>query len=111
MTKRFILLSVISVFSIQVLAANSSSVFDHNSKIGMCAGLSQIAKIPVSKVKLTQALDRTDVEEKVAGAMSYGGGYAMGMIDMYKKFKPKTNNDAAIAKQIFEQTGCSVYKM
>lgn len=87
----------------------STPVFDHNSKIGMCAGLSRIASIEVDQIKMAAALDRSEGPEKTMGAMTYGGGYAMGNVDMFQLLKPNTKSKAEVAKLIFQQTGCDVY--
>ena len=90
---------------------NASTVaFDHNSKLGLCAGLSKIANIQIDQQKMTKSIDHSEGQERALGAMSYGGGYAMGLVDMYHTLKPKEKSKAITAKQIFQQTGCSVYQ-
>ncbi|MEZ8737641.1 hypothetical protein AB4510_06340 [Vibrio sp. 10N.222.54.B12] len=88
----------------------STPAFDHNSKIGMCAGLAKIASIKVDQTKLASALDRSEGQDKVLGAMTYGGGYAMGNVDMFQLLKPNTKSKPEVAKLIFQQTGCNIYQ-
>lgn len=67
----------------------STPTFDHNSKLGMCVGLSKIANIQIEQQKITKSIDHSEGQERAQGAMSYGGGYAMGLVDMYHTLKPK----------------------
>lgn len=108
MKKPLIILAITCLYSTQVMS--STPVFDHNSKLGMCGGLAKISNIKVDQEKLAKSIDRSEGQERTLGAMSYGGGYAIGLIDMYQTIKPNTRSKSAVAKQIFEQAGCSQYQ-